>query len=106
MGKFGAYNKFTAQAGQRDALVGVLLDAAAAQAVDSCELYIVNVSESEPDAIWVTEIWASEADQQASLALESTKAVIRQAIPLIAGPIESIRIVPVGGKGFATDRRL
>ncbi len=26
-----------------------------------CELYIVNVSAAEPDAVWVTEVWSSQA---------------------------------------------
>ncbi|MFL5695264.1 MAG: putative quinol monooxygenase [Ktedonobacteraceae bacterium] len=42
MSKVGLYVKFTTHPDQRDALVELLLDTAAAiQAVEGCELYIV-----------------------------------------------------------------
>lgn len=100
MNKFGMYAKFTAKPGQRDELVNILLEAAAgAQSVRECELYIVNVSDTEPDVIWVTEVWSHAEAHAASLEQEDTKAAIRQAMPLIAG-VESTQIRPVGGKGL------
>lgn len=103
MSKFGLYGKITAQPGQRDGLVAGLLEAAALmQHVPGCELYIVNVSATEPDAVWVTEVWSSAAAHQASLQLEETRALIKRNMPLIAGG-ERIEIVPVGGKGLSTD---
>lgn len=102
MSKFGLYSKITAQPGQRDALVAVLLDAAAMmQHVSDCELYVVNVSPTEPEVIWVTEVWISAEAHQASLTLESVKETIKRGRPLIAG-FERIEIVPVGGKGLST----
>jgi hypothetical protein len=51
------YGKLVAQPGRRDALVEVLLEAANALGkMPDCELYIVNVLEDEPDAVWVTEL--------------------------------------------------
>ena len=79
MRKFGTYGKFTAHAGKRDALVQALLEAAAGlQNFEGCELYIVNVSDTEPDTVWVTEVWRDQADHQASLALPETKALIQR----------------------------
>jgi quinol monooxygenase YgiN len=52
MSTFGLYSKIIAKPGQRDALVVGLLEAAALmQNVPGCELYIVNVSASEPDVV-------------------------------------------------------
>jgi quinol monooxygenase YgiN len=103
MSRFGMYGKIIAQPGQRDALVAILLEAAAAlRQVPGCEVYIVNVSPTEPDAIWVTEVWRSAADHAASLALEETKAQIQRGRPLIAGG-ERIEVVPLGGKGLPTE---
>jgi quinol monooxygenase YgiN len=103
MSKFGLYGKIIAQPGQRDALVAGLLEAAALmQHVAGCELYIVNVSVNEPDVVWVTEVWRSRSDHQASLALEEIKALIKRTMPLIAGG-ERIEIVPIAGKGLATE---
>jgi quinol monooxygenase YgiN len=95
------YGKIIAQPGQRDALVAILLEAAATlpDAV-GCELYIVNLSATEPDAVWVTEVWESAAAHAASLTREDVKAIIQRGRPLIAGG-ERIEVVPVGGKGLA-----
>ena len=103
MSKFGLYSKITSHPGQRDALVAVLLEAAAAmQHIPDCELYIVNVSTTEPDVVWVTEVWSNSAAHEASLTRDETKVLIKRGMPLIAGG-ERIEIVPIGGKGFPTD---
>jgi quinol monooxygenase YgiN len=99
--KFGLFGKVIAHAGQRDALVKVLLEAATLmETVEGCELYIVNISDSEPEAVWVTEIWRDESDHKASLMIEETKAIIQRGRPLIAGFGEQTKLCPVGGKGF------
>ncbi|WP_136603936.1 putative quinol monooxygenase [Paenibacillus dokdonensis] len=100
MNKYGAYVKFTAKPGARETLANILLEAAAAaQTVEECEVYIINLSETEPDAIWVTEVWSSAEAHQASLTQPETKDSITRAMPLIAG-VESIPVVPLGGKGL------
>lgn len=100
MDKFGMYAKFKAKPGERDRLVDILLEAAAgAGAAPDCELYVVNVSETEPDTVWVTEVWGCAEAHDASLQEEATRAMIQRAMPLIAG-VESIPIRPIGGKGI------
>jgi quinol monooxygenase YgiN len=100
MEKYGLYGKIIAQPGQRDAIVQVLLEAALhLEANESCELYIVNVSDDEPDTVWVTEIWADAAAHQASLEPEEVKALIRRTMPLIAA-VEQVKLRPLGGKGL------
>ncbi|AIQ49938.1 antibiotic biosynthesis monooxygenase [Paenibacillus sp. FSL R7-0273] len=101
MSKFGIYAKFTAKPGERDTLAAILLEsAAAAEAVAECELYIINHSETEPDVLWVTEVWSSQEAHAASLTLEATRAAIQRAMPLIAG-VEPTRLRPIGGKGLS-----
>lgn len=100
MSKLGLYVKFTAKPGKRDALVEILLDAAtAARSAKDCELYIVNVSDTEPDTVWVTEVWSNPDAHESSLAQEETRASIELAMPLIAG-VESTKVTPIGGKGI------
>jgi quinol monooxygenase YgiN len=100
MEKFGMFGKITAVPGQRDALAAILLEAAALmESVDGCEKYIVNLAVDEPDAILVNEIWRDAAAHQASLTLESTRALIGRGRPLIAG-VEPVRLRPIGGKGL------
>ncbi|MEF3303297.1 putative quinol monooxygenase [Paenibacillus sp. GYB003] len=100
MSRFGMIVKFTTKPGRRDALVDILLNGAASeQATTECEQYIVHVSDNEPDAVWVTEIWSSPEAHEASLAREETKASIERAMPLIAG-VEATKLKPLGGKGL------
>jgi len=98
---FGLYGKMKAVPGQRDALIAMLMQAAdGLRALDECYVYIINTDPDDPDGIWVTEVWRSQADHQASLTLESTKALIAQARPLIAEISPQITVAPVGGKGL------
>ena len=98
---FGLYGKMKAQPGQRDTLIGFLMQAAnGMHEIDGCYLYIINSDPADPDAIWVTEVWRSQADHQASLSLEAAKALIAQARPLIAEMGQRIEVVPLGGKGL------
>lgn len=100
MSKFGLYAKLIAQPGQRDALVAILLEAAATMPeIDGNEFYIINISPTEPDAIWITEVWRDAEAHQASLTLDAVKATIARGRPLIAGG-ERIEVVPIGGKGL------
>ncbi|RCW49553.1 putative quinol monooxygenase [Paenibacillus prosopidis] len=100
MTKFTMYGKLIAQPGKREELAQMLLQAAEGlQSNPNCELYIVNVSEEDPDAIWVTELWRDADAHAASLKDEQTIALIQQARPLIAG-VEPMRLRPIGGKGL------
>jgi quinol monooxygenase YgiN len=102
MSRVGLYVKFTARRGQREALGERLLEAAAlAQEAPGCELYLVGTSPSEPETVWVTEVWRSLADHDASLSAEGAGALIARTMPLLAGPPERIDTIPVGGKGLA-----
>jgi quinol monooxygenase YgiN len=69
------------------------------QHIPDCELYIINVSETEPDVVWVTEVWRSSAAHQESLARDGVRALIKRNMPFIAGG-ERIEVAPIGGKGL------
>src|SRR5258708_1134672 len=98
---FGLYGKIKTQPGQRDKLIDILLKAAAIMPnVEGCYVYVVNSAPDDPDAIWVTEIWRSQADHEASLALESVKSLISTPMPLIAEGSQRIEVLAVGGKGI------
>ena len=92
--------KILAKKGQREALLEILMEASRTP-MKGCEIYIVCKSPTEADAIWVMEVWQTEADHQASFQLDSVKALITKALPVMAGGRDSIRMVPVGGKGLA-----
>ncbi|HUR27591.1 MAG TPA: putative quinol monooxygenase, partial [Planctomycetota bacterium] len=74
-----------AKPGQRDALLAILKDAAAnAPTMPGCLTYEVRAAIDDPDAIFVSEVWVDEASHAASLRLESVRAAIARARPLIA----------------------
>jgi quinol monooxygenase YgiN/mannose-6-phosphate isomerase-like protein (cupin superfamily) len=99
MSKVGRYAKAIAKPGQADALAERLLKVAEAlRAVPGCELYIINRSPDDPDAVWVTELWRSQAELDAGL--EATdEAQIREVLELTDG-FERIDLVPLGGVGI------
>lgn len=102
MTAFGCYTKFTTRAGQRDALVGLLMSGVAGgETMAGCQLYLINTAPTEPEVVWVTEVWRTQAEHDASLSLTSVRALIQQALPLLAGAPERIDVQPVGGVGLA-----
>jgi quinol monooxygenase YgiN len=101
MTRFGLHGKLTAQPGQRDALLKILLEAADLVGnAPGCEIYYVSTSQTEPDALWVTEVWRSEADHAASLSFPGIHELIVKAKPLILSMSDSARTIPIGGKGL------
>lgn len=104
MSGVGRYVKFTAQPGRGDELATLLLAAAdSLQGVAGCELYVINRSASEPDVVWVTELWLDQASLDASLEqlqTEAGRAQIGQVMALLAGPPERIDLEPLGGVGY------
>jgi quinol monooxygenase YgiN len=99
--KVGRYVKMTAREGMRDELAAALLRAADGLAgTPGCELYVINASPTDPSAVWVTEIWASQATVDASLAAIDRED-IATVLALLAAPPERIDTLPLGGKGLA-----
>jgi quinol monooxygenase YgiN len=101
MGRVGCHVRLKAHEGQRDAPVEHMLGVAQLLVdMPGCELYVINTSAAETDIVWVTEVWSTEAELDASLTLESVKAMVEQVVALLAEPPERIDILPVGGKGI------
>lgn len=98
--------KFTAQRGRGDEAAQLLLRSGdALKDVAGCELYVVNRSRSEPDVVWVTELWLSEQALDASLEQlrgEEGQARVSEVTALLAGPPEVIELAPLGGAGYLT----
>ena len=98
---YGFIGTFIAKPGKRDELLAILLKAAdVLQTNNECLLYVMGTSDTEPDALWSNEIWTSKAAHDASLEPEDVKAVISQAMPLIASMGSKTELTIVGGKGL------
>ena len=91
---YGLIGKMKAAPGQRDALIAILLDGVSG--MPGCRSYVVARDPADADAIWITEVWDSQADHKASLSLPSVQGAISRGRPLIAGFDQRIETVPVG----------
>ncbi|MBE4908501.1 antibiotic biosynthesis monooxygenase [Bacillus luteolus] len=101
MNKFSLFGKFTVQEGKREEMVDILLEAAKSMKdLDGCEIYLVNISDSEPNTVYVYEVWNDETAHQASLTLESTQTLITRAKPIISGMERIGTLKTMGGKGI------
>lgn len=98
--RFGMYARLVAKPGERDALTAILLRGVEGMRAHGCELYVVNHAADNPDAVWVTEVWASREAHAASLQLPETRRAIVQAMPLLTGEFQSIELNVVGGLGL------
>ena len=95
---YGLIGKMTAVAGERDALAAILLDGT--QAMPGCLSYVIARDPADDNALWITEVWDSQASHKASLSLPSVQAAIAKGRPLIAGFSNRVETVPIGGHGI------
>ena len=101
---YGLIGKMTAVAGQRDALAAILLDGT--NAMPGCLSYVIARDPADDNALWITEVWDSQASHQASLTLPAVKTAIEKGRPLIAGFSNRVETSPIGGYGLQKpDRR-
>jgi quinol monooxygenase YgiN len=61
---------------------------------------VVATDPADANAIWITEVWDTQAAHDASLQLPQVQAAITQARPFIDGFGERFVTTPVGGIGL------
>lgn len=79
---YGLIGSFKAVEGRRAELIRLLL--AETGDMPGCLSYVVAEDPADDVTVWVTEAWTDAAAHKASLQLPAVKAVIAQAMPLIA----------------------
>jgi quinol monooxygenase YgiN len=84
-------------AGHRDDVVKILLSGVDGLRGVGCRLYVVGVSETDPDLIWVNEVWESKDHHAASLQLPETRAAIARAMPMLTGEFTGQELTVAGG---------
>jgi quinol monooxygenase YgiN len=98
MTQVARYGKAQARAGRGQELAEVLLAAAAELESDpGCLLYLINRQAGEPDLIWVTELWRSQADLDASLERIRGSNSVAAAMALVED-WQMIELEQLGGK--------
>jgi quinol monooxygenase YgiN len=99
MTKIARYGKATAKGGRADELAQILLRAAADLESDpGCELYLVNRQADDADVVWVTELWRSQQDLDASLERIRASDDVARAMSLV-DDWQMIELEHLGGKG-------
>ena len=95
---YGLIGKIKTQPGQRDAFAAILLQGT--KSMPGCLSYIIAHDNTDPDALWVTEVWDSAASHKASLALPAVQQAIATGRPMMAGFGERFETTPLGGHGL------
>jgi quinol monooxygenase YgiN len=96
---YGYFGSMRVKPGHRDEVVAILVGASGGLRAVGCHLYVVGVSETDEDAIWVSEVWESKERHDASLQLPETRAAIARAMPMLTGEFSSQELRIVGGLG-------
>ena len=94
---YGYFGTMRTTPGNRDEVVSILLGAVEGLRSGGCTVYSVSVSPTDPDLIWVYEVWDSKDSHDASLRLPETRAAIGRAMPLLTGEFTSQETTVVGG---------
>jgi quinol monooxygenase YgiN len=92
---YGLIGKMTTVPGQRDAFIAILMEGI--NDMPGCLSYVVAKDATDPNAIWITEVWDSKASHDASLSLPAVKAAIAKGRAMIAGMSDGATTIPVGG---------
>jgi len=96
---FGLITRIRAASGARDRLASILIKGSAS--MPGCLSYVVAADATDPDALWVTEVWSSAELHKASLQLPQVREAMATGRPLIAGFGERFQTTPLGGSGIA-----
>ncbi|WP_066530861.1 putative quinol monooxygenase [Erythrobacter sp. CCH5-A1] len=94
---YGLIGQMKAVPGKRAELAAILREGTGAMPGNL--LYLIAEDLADPDAIWITEVWATRTDHANSLKLEAVQAAIARGRPLIAGFGVRAETRPVGYAG-------
>ena len=95
---YGLISKINTVPGKRDALVAILLDGTLA--MPGCLSYVIATDPADTSALWITDVWDTQASHKASLSLPSVQAAIAKGQAMIAGFSNRVETVPIGGHGI------
>ena len=95
---YGIIGRIRATSGDRDTLASILIEGVSG--MPGCLSYVVARDSTDPDSLWVTEVWDSKASHTASLSLPSVQAAIAAGRPLIESFADRNETLPIGGHGL------
>ena len=95
---YGLIGQMIAAPGKRDDVIAILAQSTGDMPGNLS--YILAKDATNPDALWITEVWADKESHAASLKLPAVQAAIAKARPIIAGFGHRFETMPVGGVGL------
>jgi quinol monooxygenase YgiN len=98
---YGYIGSMRTQPGRRDEVIQILLGGADGLRTAGCQVYAVCVAETDPDVVWVTEVWDSAERHDASLQLPETRTAIAAAMPMLTGEFTRQELTVLGGLGVS-----
>lgn len=99
--KYLLHGKLTAQAGNRDKLAEIMIEASKlVSTAKGCKLYAIGKDENDINSVYVTELWDSKDDHDNSLNIDGVRDLIMKAVPLLDGkPEKGQELEIIGGAG-------
>lgn len=92
--------RLTAQPGRREMLASILLRASEmVKEMRGCRAYIIMEDTKDESAVWVFEMWDDKESHDASLRDEWVRALISEAMPILAGAPDGSELRVLGGHG-------
>ena len=98
---YGLIGKMLSVEGAREELLQTMLTGMVE--MPGCLSYVVARDPTDSNALWITEVWESREQHQASLQLQTVQETIAKARPLITGFGERFETEPVGGYGLQAE---
>jgi quinol monooxygenase YgiN len=96
---YALINKMTTQTGKREEVIRIMLESGKAfDENPNCLLYLVSKDKSDPDVIWVQDIWTSQEAHSKAMSDSVMKEYVEQAMPLLDGMPVMMEIDLSGGK--------
>ncbi|WP_300345452.1 putative quinol monooxygenase [Nesterenkonia sp.] len=84
------------QPGRADEVVAILTRSNLALTEAGCLLYEVGTSPTQPDTVFVTELWTSAEAHRSSLQLPSVQEAIAEATPMLSGEMSGFQFDVTG----------
>ncbi len=99
--RYFLHGKLTAKEGHSSELARILLEASKLLgSVKGCQLYAIGVEPDGGNSVFVTEIWDTKEDHDASLNTVGVRELIMQAMPILADkPTKGLELQILGGVG-------
>ena len=97
---YGYLGSMKTQPGKREEVVAILLSGLDGLQKVGCIQYTVGVSLSDDVTIWVSEVWSSKEQHDASLQLPEVKEAIARAMPMLTGDFTREETTVQGGIGL------